>query len=209
LTSEGAILDVTLGPNSVFEDRLARLADIDGDGADDMILVHTYLERGAALAAFSVRAQQLVPLAEAPPIGRPSRWLNSIDVADFDGDGAPEAATVITPHIGGILQFYSMRGDMLVEEGAERGFSNYFIGSRALGLSAVFDADGDGVPDIALPDVRRRALRIMTFAAGAIGELANLGLPSRVMNSFTGLPGAEPVFLFGLEDGTLAVPSRR
>lgn len=200
---------MTLGPDSVFEDRLARLADIDGDGADDVIVVHTYLERGAALEVYSVRAQQLVPLAETPPIGRPSRWLNPIGVADFDGDGAPEAAAVITPHIGGILKFYSMRGDMLVEEGAERRFSNHFIGSRALGLSAVFDADGDGVPDIALPDARRRALRIMTFAAGAIGELANLGLPSRVMTSFTRLPGAEPVFLFGLEDGTLAVLSRR
>lgn len=65
------------------------------------------------------------------------------------------------------------------------------------------------MPDIALTDARRRALRVMTFVAGAIGELANLGRPSRVMTSFTRLPGAEPVFLFGLEDGTLAVLSRR
>ena len=208
-TSDGAVLDATLGPESVFEDRLARIADIDGDGADDVIVVRSYLDRGAALSAWSVRGGELVRIAEAPAIGRPSRWLNPIGVADFDADGTPEVAAVITPHIGGILKFYSVRGEALIEEGSERGFSNHFIGSRALGLSAVFDADGDGIPDIALPDAGRRAIRIMTFAGGAIGELANLALPSRVRTSFVRVAGAEPVFLFGLEDGSLAVLRRR
>jgi hypothetical protein len=170
VTSERVILDATLGPGSVFEDRLARLADIDGDGTDDVIVVHTYLDRGAALSAYTVRDGALVRLAEAPAFGRPSRWLNPIGVADFDGDATPEAAAFITPHIGGILKFYSVRGDLLVEEGSAGGFSNHAIGSRALGLSAVFDANGDGIPDIALPDARRGGIRIMTFAAGAIGE---------------------------------------
>jgi hypothetical protein len=60
-----------------------------------------------------------------------------------------------------------------------------------------------------LPDARRRAIRIMTFAAGAIGELANIALPSRVRTGFVRLPGPDLVFVFGLENGSLAVLSQR
>ena len=103
VTSEGRTLEASLGPDSVFEDRLARLADVDGDGRDEVLVVRSYLDAGAALAVYEVRGGALRHKAEAAPIGRPSRWLNPVGVADFDGDGAPEAAAVITPHIGGIL----------------------------------------------------------------------------------------------------------
>lgn len=210
VTDEGKILETTLGPNSVFEDRLARLADVDGDGRDEVVVVHTYLNAGAALAVYEVRGGALRRMAEAPPIGRPSRWLNPVGVADFDGDGVPELAAVITPHIGGILKIYSVQGSVLVEEGATaRGFSNHFIGSRELGMSAMADANGDGVTDIFVPSADRGALRIVTFAGGEFTEIANLPLPARVNTALVRAPGAaSPTFVFGLSDGRLAVVRR-
>ncbi|MCH8183682.1 MAG: VCBS repeat-containing protein [Proteobacteria bacterium] len=210
VTAEGKILETTLGPNSVFEDRLARLADVDGDGRDEVIVVRSYLDAGAALAVYEVRDGALRRMAEAPAIGRPSRWLNPVGVADFDGDGVPELAAVITPHIGGILKIYSVEGDVLVEEAATgRGFSNHFIGSRELGLSAMADANGDGVTDIFVPSADRGALRIVTFAGGEFSEIANLPLPARVNTALVRAPGAAgPTFVFGLSDGRLAVVRR-
>ena len=122
MTDEERILETPLGPNSVFVDRLARLAEVDGDGRDEVIVVRSYLDAGAALAVYEVRGGALRRMAEAPAIGRPSRWLNPVGLADFDGDGVPELAAVITPHIGGILKTYSVEGDVLVEEvGSGRG----------------------------------------------------------------------------------------
>ncbi len=210
VTAEGRALEITLGPDSVFEDRLARLADVDGDGRDEVIVVHTYLNAGAALAVYEVRDGALRRMAEAPAIGRPSRWLNPVGVADFDGDGVPELAAVITPHIGGILKIYSVKGGVLVEEGATgRGFSNHFIGSRELGLSAMADANGDGVTDMFVPSADRGALRIVTFAGGEFAEIANVPLPARVNTALVRAPGAAgPTFVFGLSDGRLAVLRR-
>ena len=46
-----------LNDDSVFEDRYPRLADLDGDGFDEIIVVHSYLDRGAALAVLEVEEQ--------------------------------------------------------------------------------------------------------------------------------------------------------
>ena len=209
-TASGGTLEAVLDTESVFEDRLARLADLTGDGEDEIMIVRSYLSAGAALSVYGVRGGALVRIAEAPPIGRPSRWLNPVGVADFDGDGAPEAAAVITLHIGGVLKIYALRGAVLVEMGAAPGFSNHAIGSRELGLSAIVDANGDGVPDMMVPDARRRAIRIVTFAGGVFAEIARLPLPARVQTALVPLPGDSrwPAIAVGLEDGTLALIHR-
>jgi hypothetical protein len=181
--ADGARLSFRLPQDSVFEDRLVRIADMDGDGADEVLVVRTYLDRGAALAVVAVRGGALRIVAEAPPIGLAHRWLNPIGVADFDGDGNLKAALVETPHIGGILKLYEWRGDRLKMDLRRRGFSNHFIGSRILAMSAVFDADGDKVPDIVLPDATRQTLRVVTFAGGRFAELAKVAHRHRIVTA--------------------------
>ena len=44
---DGKLLRLTLPEDSVFEDRQPRLADLDGDGVDEIVLVRSYLRRGA------------------------------------------------------------------------------------------------------------------------------------------------------------------
>lgn len=172
--ADGRRLAFELDAGSVFEDRYPRLYDLDGDGHDEILVVRSYLDRGAALAMLGVEDSRLTLKAETPAIGTANRWLNPVGAADFDGDGATEIALVRTPHIGGTLVLYRWRDGRLTEAHRAEGFSNHAIGTRELGLSAVIEANGDGVPDLAVPGADRRTLRIVTFADGRFRELASV-----------------------------------
>ena len=102
-----------LAPDAVFEDRRVRLADLNGDGVPEAIIVKAYLQRGAAIAVYRIGADRIDPLAESEAIGTRNRWLNPIGVADFAGTGKPMIAAVITPHLAGSLRLYSLSGSTL------------------------------------------------------------------------------------------------
>ncbi|MBL6928423.1 MAG: VCBS repeat-containing protein [Rhodospirillales bacterium] len=203
--ADGRIVSLELGTTSVFEDRLVRLVDLNSDGTDEILVVRSYLDTGAALAVVGVRNDRLAILAEAPAIGLPHRWLNPVGAADFDGDGRTEIAIVRTPHIGGILILYRWEDDRLVEVYRENGFSNHVMGSRELGLSAILDANADGIPDIALPDASRRNLRVVTFAQTRFRNLGGVRHPSPIVSKIqtsADPTSGKPAVLYSLADGT-------
>lgn len=167
----GATATLRLDSGSVFEDRIPRLVDMDRDGRDEILVVRSFLDAGAALTLVTETAGKLTITAMAAPIGTAHRWLNPVGTGDFDGDGTVEAAVVITPHIGGTLQLYEWRGDKLVPDHAQHGFSNHSLGSRELGLATIADLNRDGVPDMIVPDASRSALVGLTFAGGTYREL--------------------------------------
>ena len=206
--ADGRRLSLTLADDSVFEDRLARIVDIDGDGQDEILIVRSYLDRGATLTVVEEAAGKLRIGAEAPPIGLSHRWLNPVCVGDFDGDGRIEAALVETPHIGGILKLYERRGDRLVLDHRRSGFSNHFIGSRVLAMAAIVDADGNGVPDLAVPDAARQVLRIVTFAGGKFAELARIDNRRRMVSAVVTADlddSGTAEIVYALADGSLVV----
>lgn len=170
--ADGRTAEFILPADSVFEDRRVRLADMDGDGRDEAIVVRSYLNRGAALAVYRLDGGKITPLAETPALGTPYRWLNPVGAADFDGDGRAEIALVTTPHIGGTLKLYRLQGGRLVEAGSRWGFSNHWIGSRELDVSAILDFNGDGIADIVLPDQTRTRLLVIAFAGGRFSVVA-------------------------------------
>jgi hypothetical protein len=174
INRNGDTLRYRLDDGSVFEDRLARMVYL--NGKDGLLVVRTRLERGAALALFMLQdgagpAQRLVLAAESAPLGRPDRWLNPIGAADFDGDGTTEIAAVVTPHNSGTLVVYRQEGSRLAEKYQVPGFSNHQIYSRELGMSAIQDFNGDGIPDLLVPDGKRESLRVVTFARGGFRQL--------------------------------------
>ncbi len=167
----------------MFEDRIPRLVDLNGDGRDEVLVVKSYLSAGAALALVAPVDGRLSIIAEGEAIGMPYRWLNPVGVGDFDGDGRIETAHVETPHIGGTLVLSRLERGRLVSVRRVWGFSNHGMGSRELGLSMVLDADGDGVPDLVVPDRSRTGLRIVSFAGGKFRELAKIDFGSEITSS--------------------------
>ncbi len=208
--ADGKFLYFNLDDDSVFEDRRARLYDFDGDGADEIIVVRTFLESGAALAVLEAEGESLKLAATAEPIGLSNRWLNPAGAGDFDGDGRTEVAYVETPHIGGTLKLYEYDNGRLSADGAARGFSNHAIGSREQDQAAVVDWNGDGIKDLLVPDARRQQLRVVTFAGGQFKELERIDNSRRIVTAV--LPAQldrsdRVIVVYGLADGTLVVIS--
>lgn len=208
---DGSRVLFELGEDSVFEDLLPRLHDIDGDGKDEVVVVRSYLNFGAALSVFGLRDGELVQVAEANPIGRPHRWLNPIGAADFNGDDQVELAAVITPHIGGWIVLYRHDGQHLREIGRWPGFSNHAIGSTVLGMSAVVDVNGDGISDIILPTQDRSVLKAVTLIDGELDELRSISNAGAITTSIVAVDldgnGLKEI-IYGLDSGSVVVIRR-
>jgi FG-GAP-like repeat len=115
---------ITLPIDRVFEDVEARLADLDGDGRAEVIVVETDLALGASLAVYGPGGK----IASTAFIGQPYRWLAPAGIADFDGDGRIEIAYVDRPHLVAELVFVRLAGDRLVETARLPGLTNHRIG---------------------------------------------------------------------------------
>jgi hypothetical protein len=201
---DGRTETVRAGGDAVFEDLEPRIADLDGDGREEVLVVKSYLKRGSALAVIGMRNGKAAILAETPAIGTPNRWLNPAGIADFDGNGSTDIALVIMPHAVGRLELWSWRNG-LSKTRALGNTSNHAIGSRALRMSAVTDFDGDGLADLAIPSFERRHLRLIGFK-GKPHDIAKVALPARAVTNIGLLRiGNTPALLLGLDNGMLAM----
>ena len=191
-----------LNDDSVFEDRYPRLADLDGDGADEIVVVHSYLDRGAALAVLEVDEQGFRIAAESRPIGSANRWLNPVGAGDLTGDGKIEIAAILMPHLDGSLVLYRYHGGGLRQLFRGGRYSNHSIGSRNLGLSLVIDVDADSVDELIIPSFDHYSLVMIGFRDGRAYEIDHLLLDSPIAGdiTLTGQPGLS--IRFELADGS-------
>ena len=121
---DGRNLRLTLPENRVFEDIAPRLADLDGDGAPEVIVVETDLGRGARLAVYGAAGL----IAATPFIGRTHRWLAPIGAADLDGDGRVEIAYIDRPHLARTLKVWRFHDGRLTLVAKLGGLTNHQIG---------------------------------------------------------------------------------
>ena len=190
LLASGEVLTLMLDDQHVFEDRQPRLADVDGDGHDEIVLVLSSLTQGASLAVYGVAEDALVLEAKTPFIGRPSRWLNPAGLADFDGDGQIDIAFVAMPHLVKRLEVWTMAGTGLRQIATVDDVSNHRLGSQHIGMAATGDFDGNGIADLAVPDGARAVLRLIGLAGGNPSEIARLPLEGRSDGAIMAAPSA-------------------
>ncbi len=133
----------------VIEGRSAIWVDVDEDGEDEIIVTASDAQQGARLLLFG---EDGALLAESTPIGQGFRWQHQIAVGPFGPHGEFEIASVRTPHIGGEVNYYRWEGDRLILVANIDGFSSHVIGSRNLDMAIAGDFDGDGAPEVLVPD---------------------------------------------------------
>ena len=186
----GALQEITyrLPINRVFEDLTLRLADIDQDDRDEIIVIESDALRGASVVVLGLEdapnGKILKEKARSPPAGSAFRWLNPVGVADFDGDGKQDVAAVITPHIGGVLTLYHYRPPQLVPYAKAMDTSNHLMGSPEQQLAVIMHLPGQR-PTIIVPDMSLKALHALRWegsgANARFKELADvMPLPARV-----------------------------
>ncbi len=216
----GRNFKIILPKSEVFEDRAPRIADLDGNGTNEVITIRSSVTKGASVTVYGLKGNALVELATTGFIGRANRWLNIAAIAPLLGSRTNEIAFVSTPHIGGTLHVVRYTGGQLLNLGSLRDFSNHVIGSREMRLSAVADIDGNRTADIILPSADRKQLRIIGFRASGstsgggetanlrqssagLKQLATIDLPSPVDKAIGLKTDGQKGFVAGLENGAV------
>ena len=146
--------EVILPEGEVFEDIAPRLADLDGDGLPEIVVVQSNAGTGAKLAIYDRRGRLV---AATPNIGQRHRWLAPVAVADLDGDGHVELAYVDRPHLAKRLRVWRFRGGKLEHVADGEGFTNHRIGwdfiaggvRRCGGTTEIITANSDWTRNVA------------------------------------------------------------
>lgn len=123
---DGRVVSMILPVSDVFEDTQPRLADMDGDGDAEVIVVRSNRRLGAKLAIYDETGL----IAGTPYIGRSNRWLAPLGAADLDGDGAVEVAYVDRPHLAKTLRIWRFADGDLIPVADLAGYTNHRIGER-------------------------------------------------------------------------------
>lgn len=188
-----AVVERVLPLNRVYEDRVPRIVDLDQDGSEEIVLIEADMLQGASLVVLGVdhtaQGPRLVERARGPFAGSSFRWLNPVGVADFDGDGKLDLASVVTPHIGGVLQLLHVADQELVPFATAMDVSNHRMGALEQELAVIVHVAGKR-PAIIVPDMSRRALHALRWdAPGRWTELSDIHPLPGLVERLTPLPG--------------------
>ena len=124
LRGPGTRVILRLPEDRVFEDLAPRLADVDGDGDLEAVVVESHARLGARLAVYDMRGV----VAATPFIGTRFRWLAPFAWQDLDGDGRVELAYIDRPHLAKVLRVWRFEDGNLREIASLSGLTNHRIG---------------------------------------------------------------------------------
>ncbi len=189
------------------EDVEPRLADLDGDGRDEIVAITIREGEGAVVSVVTLRQDGLAILAESDPAPG-GVWRDPVAIADLDGDGSWEIATVTSGDETGRLEVWRLSSRTLVRGLAMKGFASHLAGTRTTGMATVADMDGDSIADLILPSLDRRSIRVISLAGGQAAEPYRIDLAAELVTmigAYVVKDRKRPVICVGLADGTLAL----
>lgn len=144
-----------------------------------LVVAETGESAGARLVAFGPDGERFA----GPPVGAGFRWRHPLCVAPFAPDGVAELAVVKTPHIGGTVEFYRREGDRLAIAASHEGASSHANGSRNLDGAVAADIDGNGRPELVVPDDTRSELQILRRTGSGVERVDSLPIGGRITSN--------------------------
>ena len=199
----GEIVGVASAPEgAVFETVAPMWADIDGDEDSELLLTASDDLGGGRLVVYDERGELL---ASSTPIGRGNRWRNQLGV-DSSG-GVPVIVDVQTPHIGGVVQWFSLEGDRIERVAAIAEYSSHRLGRRNLDQGVIVDGDGDGIPNVVVPSQNQQTLAVLDLDGDIASEVRSVPLGARLSTNLStfGIGEGRASLALGLENGSVLI----
>ena len=189
--------------DQVIESLIPMWIDVDNDGEREIILTLSDLSNGGQITILNEQGE--VEL-QGPGIGQGFRWRHQLAVAPFGLNGELELVDVLTPHIGGVVEFRSLEEELPIV-GTVPGYTSHVFGSPNIDMAVASDFDSDGIVELLLPNQQRDKLAAITrtetgaevdFEIDLNGTLATNLAVSRSMSGRLTVAA-------GLTDGTLRI----
>ena len=195
---------ITLPDGDVVEGISPIWADMDGDGIPEIIVTVSNARQGARIIVFNEAGIQI---AAGPAIGRGFRWRHQLAVAPFGPRGEIELADVLTPHIGGIVEFYRLEKDELRVVAQLPGYTSHVLGSRNLDMALAGDLDGDGFIELLLPSQGLTELAGIRRTSEGAEEAWTVPVGGRLNTNIAAVTTADGSLIIGVgrDDGVLRV----
>jgi len=183
---------IEIAAGDVIEGTAPIWVDIDGDGAREIVVTQTNATEGARIVVYREDGSIL---AQGDPIGQGYRWRHQLAVAQFIPGGAMEIAAVRTPHIGGVVEIYTLEDDRLEVAATLSGYSSHQIGSRNLDSAFAGDMNGDGLVELILPNQAQTGLASIQYAEDGLHVVWSASLGGKLSTNLSAV---------SLPDGTVA-----
>lgn len=168
----------------VIEGIMPLWVDINGDQAREILVTVSDPENGARLVLYAESGEVL---AEGPAVGQGFRWRHQIAAAPLGPEGEMEIVDVLTPHIGGKVEYFRWQDEVLRKQAEISGYSSHGIGSRNLDMALAGDFDGEGSGEVLVPVQSQDSLAAVRHSEQGAREVWSLAVGQRITTNLAGV----------------------